>query len=115
MSRHDPALARQQMLDHAREAIEMVRGRDRCDLDSDRQLNLALTRLLEIIGEAAGRVPQAEWSLYPSVPWYEIVGLRNRLVHGYDSVDLGILWQTVLEDLPPLILALESGLSETSQ
>lgn len=108
MSRRDPALARQHMLDHAREAVEMLRGRARSDLDTDRQLNLALTRLLEIIGEAAGRLLDEERSAFPSVPWYEIIGLRNRLVHGYDSVDLDILWQTVLEDLPSLIAALES-------
>jgi uncharacterized protein with HEPN domain len=47
------------MLDHAREAVEMARGRKRADLDADRQFNLALVRLIEIIGEAANRVPDA--------------------------------------------------------
>jgi len=85
----------------------MVRGKTRADLDQDRQLNLALVRLLETIGEAAARVPKEEHSHYPAIPWAEIVSLRNRLIHGYDQVDFDILWQIVTHDLPKLIEALE--------
>ena len=63
MSRRDPAISLRQMRDHAQEVIELVRGRSRSDLDSDRLLALALVRLLEIIGEAAGRVPADEQAL----------------------------------------------------
>jgi uncharacterized protein with HEPN domain len=70
------------MLDHARETVAMAAGRKRSDLDSDRQFNLALVRLLEIIGEAANRVPEDQRARIPEVPWAEIVGLRNRLIHG---------------------------------
>jgi uncharacterized protein with HEPN domain len=79
------------MLDHAKEAVAMASGRTRRELDSDRQLNLPLVRLLEIIGEAAGHVPAEERIRHPDIPWPEIVGLRNRLIHGYDSVDFDIL------------------------
>jgi uncharacterized protein with HEPN domain len=68
---------------------------------------LALTRLLEIMGEAASRVPVEARIRYPEIPWVQMVGMRNRLIHGYDAVDFDILWQTVIEDLPPLIAALE--------
>lgn len=98
------------MLDHAREAVAMAGGRTRGELDTDRQLNLSLVRLLEIVGEAAGRVPADERVHYPEIPWPEIVGLRNRLIHGYDSVDFDILWQIVSDDLRPLIAALEKAL-----
>lgn len=47
---------------------------------------------------------------HPDIPWTEIVGLRNRLIHGYDSVDFDILWQIVSDDLPPLIAVLEKAL-----
>ncbi len=57
MSLHDPLVSLRQMRDHAHEVIELVRGRKRGDLDTDRLLALALARLLEIIGEAAARVP----------------------------------------------------------
>lgn len=95
------------MLDHAREAVHLVKGRKREDIDTDRMLNLSLVRLLEIVGEAAGRIPQQERTLYHDIPWPEIVSLRNRLIHGYDSVDFDILWQIASNDLPQLIEKLE--------
>ena len=90
MTRHDPELSYQHMLDHTREAVSLVKGKTRADLDSDRLLNLALVRLLEIIGEAANRIPPEEQARHPQIPWPQIVGLRNRLIHGYDSVDFDI-------------------------
>ena len=110
MSRHEGDVRLRHMLDHAKEAVTMVRGKTRAELDNDRQLNLALVRLLEIVGEAAGRVPAEDRSRHPNIPWAEIVGLRNRLIHGYDSVDFDILWQIVIDDLPLLIAALEKAL-----
>ena len=110
MSHHESDLRLRHMLDHANEAVVMARGRTRAQLDSDRKLNLSLVRLLEIVGEAAGRVPAKERVCHPDIPWPEIVGLRNRLIHGYDSVDFDILWQIVSDDLPPLIAALEEAL-----
>ena len=106
MSRRDRTAALRHMLDHAREAVSLAQGRTREDLDKDRLLNLALVRLLEIIGEAAGRVPQEVCARHMEIPWLQIVSLRNRLIHGYDSVDFDILWQIVTSDLPPLITAL---------
>lgn len=66
--------------------------RSRPDLDSDRQFGLAMTRLLEILGEAAARVSDTGRQRWPAIPWAKIVGLRNRLIHGYDKVDFDILW-----------------------
>ena len=112
MSLNDNTVRLRHMLDHAREAQAMIAGRTRADLDADRQLNLALVRLLEIMGEAAGRIPPEARSQYLQIPWSEIVGLRNRLIHGYDSVDFDILWQIVSKDLPPLIASLEEIVSQ---
>jgi uncharacterized protein with HEPN domain len=99
------------MLDAAREAVQMAQGRTRAALDTDRPLNLSLVRLLEIVGEAASRVPDVDRATYSNIPWVQIVGLRNRLIHGYDNVDFDILWQIVSQDLPPLIAELEKILS----
>lgn len=107
MSNRDPQVSLRQMRDHSREALRMARDRVRGDLDSDRMLNLSLVRLLEIVGEAAGRVPTEERSKYPQIPWLELVGLRNRLIHGYDQVDFDVLWQIVTQDLPQLVTELE--------
>ena len=112
MSRHDPLVSVRQMLDHAREAVAMVRGRFRDDLDRDRQLNLALVRLVEVIGEAAARVPEEFRRRYPQVPWRQTVGLRNRLIHGYDVIDFDILWAVLQRDLPALIETLEAIVKE---
>ena len=79
----------------------------RADLDNDREFNLALTRLLEILGEAANRIPREEQARYPEIPWPQIIRLRNRLIHGYDSIDFDIMWQIVTIDLPPLVATLE--------
>jgi uncharacterized protein with HEPN domain len=107
MSRHESLVRFRHILDHAREAVAMVAGKTRADLDIDRKMNLALVRLLEVVGEAASRTSADERSRYPQIPWSQIVALRNRLIHGYDSVDFDILWQILSHDLPPLIKALE--------
>jgi len=110
MSQHDPLVALRHMLDHAREAVDLARGRSRADLDVDRLLQLALTRLVEIVGEAASRVPSELQSRHPALPWREAVGARNRLIHGYDFVDHDILWEIVATDLPRLIPQIEQAL-----
>src|SRR3546814_18565993 len=90
------------MVDHAQEAIDLVFGRQRSDLDVDRVLCLALVRLMEIVGEAAARVTPETRDRILLVPWGGIIGLRNRLIHGYDSVDLDILWTILSRELPEL-------------
>lgn len=100
------------MLDHAVEALEMVRGQTRRALDSDRKLNLALVRLVEIVGEAAARVTVGCRRRHPAIPWDDIIGMRNRIVHGYDEVDFDILWDTVELHLPELIAGLRRALGE---
>ena len=112
MRRHDDQPKRRHMLDHAVEAVEMTRGRTRSDLDTDRQLNLALVRLVEIVGEAASRVSGETRERYRDIPWSEIVSLRNRLIHGYDEVDFDILWEIIQSDLPRLICRLEEILDQ---
>ena len=112
MTRHGDEARLRHMLDHSVEAIEMAQGKTRQDLDTDRQLNLSLVRLLEIVGEAAGRVSEATRDQHPEIPWADIVGLRNRLIHGYNAVDFDILWNIVRDDLPPLVAALSSTLND---
>ncbi len=102
MSRHDDAVSLRQMLDHINEAVALATGRTRMDLESDRVFSLALVKLVEIVGEAATRVSDTIQSAHPEIPWREIIGTRNRLIHGYDAVDYDILWEIVTADFPPL-------------
>lgn len=112
MSRHDDTVRMRHMLDHACEAAALVRDKIRSDLDSDRVVSLALVRLLEIVGEAATRVSAETQAALPAIPWREVTGLRNRLIHGYDAVDMDVLWTIVTSDLAPLIAELEEALPE---
>lgn len=70
-------------------------------------LALSLVRLLEIIGEAASGVSDGYRAKHPAIPWKKMIGLRNRLIHGYYDIDQDIIWDTVRGDLPPLIAMLE--------
>jgi uncharacterized protein with HEPN domain len=108
----DEWLALEHMLDHAKGAIEASSTRRREDLDSDWQLRLALIKAVEVVGEAANRVSRQTQARFPEIPWREAITTRNRLSHGYDTVDLDQLWDTVMHDLPPLVAALERALSE---
>jgi uncharacterized protein with HEPN domain len=105
--RRDDQLRLRHMLDAANEAISFACGKSRCDLDSDRMLTLALVKSIEIIGEAAARVTADGRAESPEIPWQDIIGMRNRLIHAYFAIDLDRVWDTVSDDLPPLIAILE--------
>lgn len=94
------------MLDHARFAIEAVAKKERSDLDSDLILAAALERFIEVIGEAASKISPSTRASSPEIPWKEIIGMRNRLVHGYAAVDHDIIWNVVSRDLPKMTEAL---------
>jgi uncharacterized protein with HEPN domain len=93
----------------------LIAGKGRADLRRERMLELALVRLIEIVGEAATRVGPEGQVQHSSIPWRQVIGMRNRLVHGYDKVDLDVLWDTVEEELPPLIEELERIVAETKE
>jgi len=106
MQREDIICVRH-ILDAARKAIEFVQNRSRKNLDEDEMLSLSLVRLLEIIGEAATCVSAGYREKYTQIPWKKMIGLRNRLIHGYFDINLDIVWDTIMKDLPPLVDALE--------
>jgi len=79
---------------------------------ADRKTINAVIRSLEVLGEAAGKIPPEIREKYPEIPWSDMVGMRNRLIHEYFGVDAAIIWQTLVEDLPPLVVAIEAMLDE---
>lgn len=115
MSRRDDLVPIRHMLDHAREAVEMAGDQTADDLRANRQLNLALVRLIEIIGEAANRTSESFRAAHASIPWRDIIAMRNRVIHGYDSVDLKVVWDVIHHDLPPLIEQLEAIVPESRE
>ncbi len=100
------------MLDAARQAIDFGLGRSREDLAQDRIRTLAIVKCIEMIGEAASRVTPDTRSQYHEIPWADIVGMRNRLIHVYFEIDLDRVCDTVANDLPPLLASLSRIFSE---
>jgi uncharacterized protein with HEPN domain len=95
------------MLDAAKEALSFAKNKSRGDLDSDRMLVLSIVKSIEIMGEAASKVTQETRETYTVLPWANIIAMRNRLIHVYFDIDLDRVWDTVTDDLPPLIASLE--------
>lgn len=112
MTQHDSLVTLRQMLDYARRAQSIGAGRSAAEIEENELLSLALPHALELVGEAAGRLSQEDRDRVPGVPWRQIIDMRNRLAHGYDSIDFDRVVQTVNDDLPPLIVALDRALTD---
>jgi uncharacterized protein with HEPN domain len=102
------------ILEAARGAMRYVAGKTRTEFMSDEQCQDAVIRRLEIVGEAARRVSDEARRQHDSVPWRDIVGFRNVLIHQYDGVDLTLVWETVQNQLPLLIETLEKIIESES-
>ena len=101
------------LVEAAETAIRFLEGRCRSDLDDDEMLRLALTKLVEIVGEAAKQVTPETRAEYPAVPWSAAARMRDRLVHHYFDIDLDVLWSTIVVDLPALLQVVPRPVAET--
>ena len=95
------------MLNAAKLAQDFVASTSLEDFQSDLMRQAAVTRQFEIIGEAARRISEASQAEVPEIPWHQIIGLRNRIAHEYDRLNLVRIWDTVHLALPELITVLE--------
>ena len=102
----DDVIRLRHLREAAEKAIDFSSDRTRQSLDDDELLRLGLTKLVEIVGEAAKQVSEPTRSAHPEVPWSAAARMRDRLIHHYFDIDLDILWVTVTEDLPELLMAL---------
>jgi uncharacterized protein with HEPN domain len=93
-------------------ALDMAAGRTRADLSDNPMLAMALTRCLEILGEAASKLSAEARLRFPDIPCAKMTSMRNHLIHAYFDVDLDIVWATVADDLPALLPVLDSALAE---
>jgi len=95
------------LLEAVRLLQTFVAGVDQDTFENDLMRQAAVMRQLEIMGEAARRLSEETRLELSEIPWRQIIGMRNRLIHGYDDVDLAIVWDSVQNDLPLLIAQLE--------
>jgi len=93
-------------------AVRVVRGRERFDADEDAQL--AMVRLIEIVGEACASVSAGTRSRHPAVPWRAAADLRNRVIHGYFDIDLDLVWVAAATEMPALAGPVRAALHELS-
>lgn len=100
------------MVEAAESIGRFVAGRERLALDSDQMLLFALTRAVEIIGDAASKVLAETRAATSAVPWTEITAMRNRLIHAYFDIDHDILWKTAANEVPELLALLRAILHE---
>jgi len=90
------------ILDAMDKAEVLVKGYTYRDFEEDFRTNFAVIRALEIIGEATKRLPMSLRVQYPEIPWTGMAGMRDRIIHGYDTVDLQIVWDVVEKDIPEI-------------
>ncbi|HYR06079.1 MAG TPA: HepT-like ribonuclease domain-containing protein [Gallionella sp.] len=112
MTKHDPRGPLLDMRDYALEAQQLVQGHNLDDLAHDRILRLALERVIEIIGEAANRLPLDFRAKHRQIEWEKIIGMRNVLAHGYDVINNEVLWETAKTHIPKLLTQLEELLHQ---
>ncbi len=105
--RRDDAIYLLDMLLAARDAMEFACRLTFSQFAQSRLDQLAILKSIEIVGEAASHLSADTRNEHPGIPWREIIGMRNRLVHVYFDIDLRLVWDTVQNDLPALIVQLE--------
>lgn len=108
MTKHSDEKYFDDILVHARKAIELVGDRDRIAFKADEALRYAVTHLIQIVGEAASRISVGARASVPELPWTDIINMRHRLVHDYGNIDDEIVWDTVSRDLPRVVTAVET-------
>jgi len=103
------------MLDSARAIQAYIKGKRRGSLDTNRMLISSIIRELEIIGEAAAKVTKETQNQFSELPWKNIIGMRNQLIHVYFDINNDIVWKTIKEALPLLCTQLEHIITNFKQ
>ncbi len=114
MPERDASLLIEEMLAAIRKIERYTEGMDQVRFHQDEKTVDAVVRNLEVVGEAARRIPAEFTSRHAHLPWRQVAGLRNRIVHDYLGLDLEIIWQVIRHDLANLKIQLEQLLDSSS-
>jgi uncharacterized protein with HEPN domain len=109
MPKKTDAVYLEDILTYARRAQDRIRGLSRDEFEATVAHQETVAYNIMVVGEAASKLSDETRAKYPTLPWHEIRGMRNQIIHGYAETELDTLWETVTEDIPVLIATLESG------
>ena len=102
-----------QMVEAAEAALEFSEGLTEESFSGDRLVGFAVVRAIQLVGQAARGVSDEAQAAHADIPWRQMIGMRNVVVHDYADVDLSLVWKTVHEDLPGLIRRLNAIFEES--
>jgi uncharacterized protein with HEPN domain len=102
----------QHMLEAGQKVLSFTEGKTKETFLTDELLQLAVIRLIEILGEAASQVTDTTRQRFPEIAWQDAAGMRNHVAHRYFNIDLGRVWDTVQADIPGLVHRLPHVLTE---
>jgi uncharacterized protein with HEPN domain len=98
--------------DSIEDAQEFVKGYTFEDFKNDKKTIYAVIRAIEVIGEATKKIPRSIRDKYPDIPWKDMAGMRDKLIHEYFGVDVEVLWKTAQQDLPTLRVLISEVMGE---
>ncbi len=112
---HKDLIRLNHMLDSTTAILSFVKGKRRASLNTNRLLRSGILREFEILGEAANQISKKTKDQFPEIPWKQLVGMRNRLIHAYFDTDLDIIWKTIRDYLPAFSRQLQNIISEQTE
>lgn len=100
------------ILEYAKTALDFIKNVNYEEFILDKKIVFATVRALEVIGESSNRISDEIKEKYPNLPWTEMRGLRNRIIHNYDDIDYTIIWNVLKNEIPKLIMQIEEIINE---
>ena len=103
------------ILDSMDKAVSFIKGLSEDNFIQDEKTSFAVIRALEVLGEATKQIPEEIKSKYPQIPWRDMSGMRDKLIHAYFGVDLRVVWKTIKKDIPMLRPLIEKVINENKK
>ena len=100
----------QDILDSINEIGDFIEGMNFEDFTQDKKTINAVVRSVEVIGEASKRIPGSLRDKYPNIPWKQMSGMRDKLIHEYFGIDMEILWKVAKDEISPLKIPIKDML-----